>query len=103
MVAFVGRRDELASLAGLISRAWGERAPGAALISGEPGSGKSRLLREAIARVDPRRNVVIAGFEPTQPVSLAAAGDLLRRLAGVPEHGPRLEALAFGRQHLRSQ
>src|SRR6185369_12312903 len=103
MVVFVGRQDELASLTGLVARAWGERAPSAALISGEPGRGKSRLLREAIAGLDPRRCVVLSGFEPTQPVSLAAAGDLLRRLAAVPDHGPRLEALAFGRHHQRSR
>jgi DNA-binding CsgD family transcriptional regulator len=102
MVAFVGRQAELSSLTGLISRSWRERMPGAALISGEPGSGKSRLLRESIAGIDPHRCVIIAGFEPTQPVSLAAAGELLRRLTQVRVHGPRLDALAFGRS-LRSQ
>ena len=74
-----------------------------ALISGEPGSGKSRLLREATAAVDPRRRVLLAGFEPTQPVPLAAAGDLLRRLTNVPEHGKRLEGLVFGPADLRGQ
>ena len=103
MVAFVGRHDELASLAGLVARAPRERAPTAALIVGEPGSGKSRLLREAIADLDPRRCVVLAGFEPMQQVALAAVGDLLRRLTEVANHGDRLEALAFGDLQRRSQ
>jgi DNA-binding CsgD family transcriptional regulator len=100
---FVGRAEELGALRGLVGRARREGAPAAGLISGEPGSGKSRLMREVIAGLDPRRCVVLAGFEPTQPVALAAIGDLLRRLTRVPDHGPRLEALAFGNLQLRSQ
>jgi DNA-binding CsgD family transcriptional regulator len=103
MIPFVGRTVELEALRGLISRARREGAPVVGLISGEPGSGKSRLLREAIAGVDPGRCVVLAGFEPTQPVPLAAVGDLLRRLTTVPEHGPRLEALVFGSGDVRGQ
>jgi DNA-binding CsgD family transcriptional regulator len=95
-VPFVGRRDELASLRGLITRARREPGPVAALISGEPGSGKSRLLREALADIEPRRQIVLTGFEPTESIELAAVADLLRRLAKVPGHGPRLRDLAFG-------
>jgi DNA-binding CsgD family transcriptional regulator len=95
-VPFVGRAEELAALRGLISRARRDGSPCAALISGEPGTGKSRLLREATADLDSRRCVVLTGFEPTQPVPLAAASDLLRRLVAVPGDGARLEALVFG-------
>jgi DNA-binding CsgD family transcriptional regulator/tetratricopeptide (TPR) repeat protein len=87
----------------LIARARREGAPAVALISGEPGSGKSRLLREAIAEVDPRRVVALAGFEPTRPVPMAAVGDLIRRLATVPGHGPRLEAIVFGSGEVLAQ
>jgi len=103
VMPFVGRAEELGALRGLVARARREGAPAAAVISGEPGSGKSRLLREVIADLDPRRCVVLAGFEPTQPVALAAVGDLLRRLTEVRDHGPRLEALAFGNLQLRTQ
>ena len=95
-VPFVGRRDELAALRALLATARRDGAPVAALISGEPGSGKSRLLREALADVDHRRRVVVAGFEPVQPVPFAAVGDLIRRLEEVPAHGPRLQELVFG-------
>ncbi|HTK45211.1 MAG TPA: AAA family ATPase [Patescibacteria group bacterium] len=100
---FIGRNDELNALGSLLAGARRQNLPVAALISGEPGSGKSRLLREATAAVDPRRRVHLAGFEPTQPVPLAAAGDLLRRLTTVPEHGSRLEGLVFGSADLRGQ
>ena len=95
-VPFVGRRRELDALHGLISGARSRRAAGAALITGEPGSGKSRLLAEALGR--PHRGTVlrIIGFEPSQPVPLAASGEFLRLLTRAPEHGRRLEALVFG-------
>lgn len=96
MTPFVGRADELAALRGLISRARREGAPTAALIIGEPGSGKSRLLREAIADIDERRCVLLAGFEAIKPVPLGATADLLRRLSVAPNHGPLLRDLVFG-------
>ena len=39
---------------------------------------------------------MVAGFEPVEPIPLAALGDLVRRLATVPGHGPRLASLVFG-------
>jgi hypothetical protein len=53
-------------------------------------------LREAIADVDARRRVLVVGFEPTEPIPLATAALLFRRLASVADHGPRLQDLAFG-------
>jgi hypothetical protein len=53
--------------------------------------------------VTPRRIALAAGFEPSESIPLAAMGDVVRRLAGVPNHGPTLEALAFGGDELRSQ
>jgi len=95
-VPFVGRRRELDALQGLIVGARGRRAAGAALISGEPGSGKSRLLAEALNRTHGATVIRISGFEPSQPVPLAASGEFLRRLTRAPDHGRRLEALVFG-------
>ncbi len=92
---FVGREDELDELLGLARRAPEHRAPAVALVTGEPGSGKTRLLTEALQR-SPVRNIRITGFEPSQLIPLAAAGELLRQLAKVPDAGPNLEALVFG-------
>ena len=101
-VPFVGREEELRALGTLVSGARRAGAPTAALITGDPGTGKSRLLREALRESDPRRTVLAAGFEPSQTIPLAALSDLLRRLAAVPGHGPRIEAFAFGGEELRS-
>jgi DNA-binding CsgD family transcriptional regulator len=100
---FVGRADELRQLRDLLASRRRETGPVAALITGEPGSGKSRLLREALATADPRRTVSLVGFEPTQTMALAAAGELVRRLASVPRHGPRLQDLVFGSNDLVGQ
>jgi DNA-binding CsgD family transcriptional regulator len=95
-VPFVGRRRELDALRALISGARNRRAAGIALITGEPGSGKSRLLTEALDRPAGATVLRLTGFEPSQPIPLAAAGELLRRLTRAPEHGRRLEELVFG-------
>jgi DNA-binding NarL/FixJ family response regulator len=101
--SFIGRREELEALKALIARGRRDGAPGVALVTGDPGSGKSRLMREAVTGVDARRVVVVSGFEPTQAIPLAAVSDLVRRLASVPEHGARLERLVFGTPELTAQ
>jgi len=93
---FVGRQKELDALETLTRRSNHDRAPGAALVAGEPGSGKTRLLAEIIAHARIPRIVRVAGFEPNQSVPLAAVGELLRELSTVPVHGASLEGLAFG-------
>jgi DNA-binding CsgD family transcriptional regulator len=93
---FVGRRDELDRLAELINRSRRDHAPSAALVTGEPGSGKSRLLAEVLDRSEVRRLGRIVGFEPVQPVPLAAAGSVLRQLVEVPGPGRDLGQLVFG-------
>ena len=101
-VPFVGRTSELDSLAALVRRARLERAPIAALITGEPGSGKSSLLGELLGELGearghaaPAPSIRVAGFEPMQSVPLAAVGDLLRHLAKAPGEGAALDRLAF--------
>jgi len=87
---FVGRAHELAVLAEVTKAA--SVGVAAALVSGEPGSGKSRLLAEARRATD-LTHIDVIGFEPERRVPLAAAAELLRKLTEVPEHGPRLDAL----------
>ncbi|HJW22211.1 MAG TPA: ATP-binding protein, partial [Candidatus Limnocylindrales bacterium] len=102
-VPFVGRDLELKALCGLVPAARRASGPTAALVSGEPGSGKSRLLREVLRDADPDRTVLVAGFEPIESIPLAAMGHVIRRLATVPGHGARLEALVFGSSDPRGQ
>jgi DNA-binding NarL/FixJ family response regulator len=87
----VGETD---SLGALCRKAFDEGVPAAAVIVGDPGSGKSRLLAEVAGLVGADVRVVIAGYELEHGVELAAARELLRRLGEVP--GETVEALAFG-------
>jgi predicted ATP-dependent serine protease len=50
---FVGRADELGSLERLLDEL-GRGCPGAIEVAGEPGIGKTRLLREVAARAGAR-------------------------------------------------
>jgi DNA-binding CsgD family transcriptional regulator len=93
---FVGRRTELETITQLVASARQRRTPVAALVTGAPGTGKSRLLSEIHARVEIRRSVRLVGFEPIQSVPLAAAGELLRSLVRVPGSGRDLDLLVFG-------
>ena len=93
---FVGRVDELEALTNLVPLSLRKRRAVAALVRGEPGSGKTRLLAEAIRRSRPPHVVRLAGFEAMQQVPLAAAGDLLRVLSRAPGGGVVLDRLLFG-------
>jgi DNA-binding NarL/FixJ family response regulator len=95
MGVFVGRADELAALAAAAQTAAAGNVA-AVLIVGEPGSGKSRLLHEAASRAPLEPQFGLVGYEPEREVPLAAATRLLRELASVPEHGPRLATHVFG-------
>ena len=90
---FVGRTGQLRTLAEVVGTARSGAA--AAIVIGEPGSGKSRLLAEAQQRLALRQGLAISGYEPERTVPLAAASSLLRTLVEVPGHGARLEALLF--------
>ena len=94
MSVFVGRADELAALEEIVRTAKRGNVT-AASITGEPGSGKSRLLVEAASHVRVPRQFRVVGYEPECEVPLASAGGLLRALAEVEPHGQRLAALAF--------
>src|SRR6266545_4321334 len=94
MSAFVGRREELAEL-GEVAGAPTAGHVAAAVVVGQPGSGKSRLLAEAAGRAPLSNRFRVVGHELEREVPLAAASDLLLALAATT--GARgLEALLLG-------
>jgi hypothetical protein len=93
--SFVGREGELAALLDLAQGLMGGTGPVAAVVHGDPGSGKSRLLAEACSRITLDEQILLAGYEPEARVPLAMDRGLLRRLAGVPGPGGSVEALLF--------
>ena len=94
MSAFVGRTNELAAL-DEVRRAASAGDVAAAVVVGEPGSGKSRLLAEVADRGELEGVFRVIGYEPERHVPLAAASDLLRALAEGPQTGRRLGELLF--------
>ena len=93
MAVFVGRDDELRVL-GSVAAAPLAGDVAAAVVVGDPGSGKSRLLAEARYGVRVPHEFEILGYEPESGVALAAASGLLRSLAAAPG-GRVLEGLLF--------
>jgi DNA-binding CsgD family transcriptional regulator len=94
MSAFVGRVDELDVLEGIVAAAVrGDAA--AAVVFGDPGSGKTRLLNEIAVRAGSLTRFDVAGYQPEQQVPLAAASDLLRTLEDAPSSSEH-RLLAFG-------
>jgi DNA-binding CsgD family transcriptional regulator len=100
MSAFVGRVNELAAL-DEVGRAASAGEVAAAIIVGDAGSGKSRLLAEAADRSALARVFRIIGYEPERRVPLAAASDLLRALVAAPA-GRQLGVLLFDTARERS-
>src|SRR5437867_6339905 len=74
----VGRQQEMATLRGLI-----DAGGGVAIVSGEAGIGKSRLVREFAAEAAERGRVVLWGRpeEVAQPGPYALIVDLLESIA----------------------
>jgi DNA-binding CsgD family transcriptional regulator len=94
MSAFVGRRQELAELDDINGAAAAGHLA-AAVVVGDPGSGKSRLLAEAAGRAPLSNRFRVVGYEPEREVPLAAASDLLLALAATAPAAHGLEALLF--------
>jgi class 3 adenylate cyclase/S1-C subfamily serine protease len=86
---FVGREDELATLQALLDDATEARAPRLALIVGEPGIGKSRLLAEFARRLDDLPQVVTwreGRCLPFGPgITFWALSEIVRESAGIRE------------------
>src|SRR5207253_10333611 len=82
MSTFVGRAEELRVLGELFAHS--NDGVVVAIVMGDPGSGKTRLLAEAVDRFAPDTTARIVGFEPEQSVPLAASAELLQTLSVAP-------------------
>jgi DNA-binding CsgD family transcriptional regulator/tetratricopeptide (TPR) repeat protein len=96
-----GREWELARIATLIDDARGSRG-GALVLLGQPGVGKSSLLRDALERAEGMQVLSTRGIESESPLAFAALQRLLRPVMRYAERlpGPQSAALraAFGEQ-----
>src|SRR5437867_2558934 len=83
MTSFIGRRAEMAVVDSVAETAAARHEPAVLLISGAPGSGKTRLLLEIERHLSDWRSWRISGYEAERTVPLAAARSFLQR--AVPE------------------
>lgn len=81
MAPFVGREAELSAVKALAGRVRATKGPAAAFFVSDPGQGKTRLLAQARDALRFTHELGIVGYEPERLVPLAAASDLLRRVA----------------------
>ena len=95
----IGRERELDLLLALQERVVAERRPHLVTIYGEPGVGKSRLVRELLRRVDsgpePPRVVVGRCLSYGDGVAYWPLAEILKGLVGISDDDPA--ALALGR------
>jgi DNA-binding CsgD family transcriptional regulator len=94
---FVGRERELDAIRALVGDVLRDGEPGALLVIGDPGTGKTRLLAETRSTVAIARTGTLVGYEPERPAPLAAASGLFRTLCDAGEAGAALSSLLFGR------
>ncbi|MFC9271941.1 AAA family ATPase [Streptomyces zhihengii] len=85
--AIAGRQAEIAAVTALLD---GVRSGtgGALVVPGEPGVGKSALLRHAAGRTAPARVLRATGAEPESGLAFAALHQLLRPVAGLTDALP---------------
>jgi class 3 adenylate cyclase len=90
---FVGRQVELGYLMALFDKAADSASPQVALVVGEPGIGKSRLIAELFARVDAGERVVTwrqgACLPYGEGVTFWALAEILKAHAGILETDDR--------------
>jgi DNA-binding CsgD family transcriptional regulator len=99
---FVGRRDEVAALTALCERAWAGE-PGFAIVAGEAGVGKTRLVSELAAQADGSGFTVLTGHcveLGAEGLPLAPLIDALRALARTTSRGELAEVLGPARRGL---
>src|SRR5207245_11486992 len=87
-------RTERATAGTLLPQVEAGRAA-AVLVIGDPGLGKTELLRELMSRID-LPAVRMHGYEPARDIPFSLAAGLLRELPQVPGAGGRLQDLRFG-------
>ncbi|QWZ09979.1 AAA family ATPase [Nocardioides panacis] len=96
-----GRDVELARLAALVDDARHGTA-GSVVVHGEPGAGKSALLREALSSADDVRVLRTQGLESESPLAFAALHRLLRPVLDLVARLPAPQAhalrVAFGQE-----
>ena len=90
----LGRGPECARLSDLIEGVRGSRG-GALVLRGEPGVGKSELLRWAAARVPPARCLLAGGVESELELPFATLHQLLRPVLGAVDGLPAVQARAL--------
>ncbi len=89
-----GRDAERARIAALVDEAWAGRG-GALVVRGEPGVGKSRLLQDAIERMEGTQVLTTRGIESESPLPFAALHRLLRPVMSQLDRLPAPQAAAL--------
>jgi len=89
----VGRTPELDAIGAVLADARGRTEPALAVVVGDPGIGKTRLISELAGRALGLRVFRLVGFEPEQEVPLGAAATVLRELMKIGPAGEFLRAL----------
>ena len=89
-----GRERETAAIVALLDEAWAGRG-GALVLQGQPGSGKSALLAEAVVRAEGMTVLRTAGIESESPLAFAALQRLLRPVRDCLEALPAPQARAL--------
>ncbi len=70
-------------------------APAAAMVVGDPGTGKTRLLDELCERTPVEHCFRVVGYEPERQIPLSSALTFLRTISGRSVAGRRLAAIVF--------
>ena len=96
-----GREREKQRITALVDEAWASRG-GALVVRGQPGVGKSTLLRDAVDGLDGTQILTTRGIESESPLAFAALQRLLRPVMRHADRLPEPQAsalrAAFGEQ-----
>jgi tetratricopeptide (TPR) repeat protein len=91
---FVGREQELAALAAVFARAVAERRCQLVTVVGEPGIGKSRLMREAVVAVGEEARVLVGRCLPYgEGITYWPLVEIVKQVAGEEPRGVISELL----------